>query len=73
MTLTEISNAMVELNETIQAHETEIRYLEELLVTTSGPVPNFIGDLEREMMKLRIAQDRRGALHKQLLELQENA
>ena len=73
MTVVELSNEMVRVNEKIQAHELEIKYLEEILVTTSGPQPTFVSDLEREMMQLRIARDRFSSLQKQMEELRNDA
>jgi len=73
MTVVELSNEMVRVNEKIQAHELEIKYLEEILVTTSGPQPTFVSDLEREMMQLRIARDRFSSLQKQVKELANDA
>lgn len=72
MKLADLNNKLSEARERIDAHENEIRYLEEVLVTTSGPARDICDDLERNHVRLRELRNQAAVLHNQITELKLN-
>ena len=72
MKLADLNNELSAARERIDAHENEIRYLEEVLVTTSGPARDICDELERNKSRLQNLRNRASLLHNQITELKLN-
>lgn len=67
--LAELSQELGSLNEEIIKYDHEIRYIEELLVVTSGPAEDLLEDLNRNQKKRNELNFRYSAVMKQFQEL----
>ena len=72
MKLADLNNELSAARERIDAHENEIRYLEEVLLTTSGPARDICDELERNQVRLRELRNQASLLHNQIAELKVN-
>lgn len=72
MKLADLNNELSAARERIDAHENEIRYLEEVLVTTSGPARDICDELERNQARLQKLRNQASLLHNQIAELKVN-
>ena len=72
MKLADLNNKLSASRERIDAHENEIRYLEEVLLTTSGPARDICDELERNQVRLRELRNQASLLHNQIAELKQN-
>ena len=72
MNLADLNNKLSEARERIDAHENEIRYLEEVLVTTSGPARDICDELERNQARLQKLRNQASLLYNQITELKLN-
>ena len=72
MKLADLNNKLSSARERIDAHENEIRYLEEVLVTTSGPARDICDELERNQARLQKLRNQASLLHNQITELKLN-
>lgn len=72
MNLVDLNNKLSAARERIDAHENEIRYLEEVLVTTSGPARDICDELERNQARLQKLRNQASLLYNQITELKLN-
>ena len=66
-----LNQKLVNLNESLQAHDQEIKYLEELLTATSGPANDLVEDLERNQKRRLDILSEYAAVMKQYVELRD--
>lgn len=70
-TLNDLHSSLSEINQLIESYDREIRYIEEALVSTSGPAQHLIDDLESNKARRLALQRESGAIHEQIEELKK--
>lgn len=69
--IAELNTKLVRINDKIRAYEDEIRYLEEYLTSTSGPIGELAEDLKNNKESLSELHLEYSAVMKQIRELQD--